>query len=152
MPMNSQPERDDDRTLKIPIIEEAVEVGIRDVVTGQVRVRTVTDTEDATVERDLYRSDVQVERVVVNRWIEDGAEIPTTRTEGNVTIVPLIEEVLVVEKRMRLTEEVRITFNEATDTTHVPVRLRKQRAIIERAGPDGAFFPENPATTPEPKD
>lgn len=151
--MNRDPDHTaDGDTQRIPLFEEIAHVGVVDTIAGQVRVRTVTDTEDTTVERELYRSDVSVERVVVNRWIEAGAEVPTTRTEGNVTIVPLIEEVLVVEKRMRLTEEVRITFNETTDTTHIPVQLRRQRAVVERAGPDGVFVPQDPATTPDPKD
>lgn len=150
--MNGAPQDEHEDVLRIPIIEEVAHVGVRETVSGRVRVHTVTDTEDTTVERDLYRSDVAVERVLINRWIEAGEAVPTTRTEGNVTIVPLIEEVLVVQKRMRVTEEVRITFNETTDTTRIPVQLRKQRAVIERAGPDGVFLPDIPATIPEPKD
>ena len=150
--MIRDPDDNTDDNLRIPIIEEVAHVGVIDTVTGRVRVRTVTESEDTTVERDLYRSDVAVERVLINRWIQDGAEIPTTRTEGNVTIVPLIEEVLVVEKRMRLTEEVRITFVENTDTTRIPVQLRRQRAVIERAGPDGVFVPETPVPAPDTKD
>lgn len=152
MSVIEEPEPTASEILRIPIIEEVAEVNIQEAITGRVRVRTVTEGEDVSVERDLYRSDVEVERVLINRWIEDGADIPETRTEGNVTIVPLIEEVLVVEKRMRLTEEVRITFKETTDITHIPVQLRRQRAVIERAGPDGVFIPQDPAPTPDPKD
>ena len=41
-------------------------------------------------------------------------------------------------------EEVRTTFVETTDTTHIPVQLRRQPATIERVRPDGAFHAEDP--------
>jgi len=56
---------------------------------------------------------------------------PEIRTEGDVTIVPVLEEVLVVEKRLVLKEELHIRRRIETETVEVPVILRKQRAIIE---------------------
>ena len=52
--------------------------------------------------------------------------------KGDVTIVPILEEVLVVEKRLLLKEELRITRHRTTNVTEVAVPLRKQRAEIER--------------------
>jgi stress response protein YsnF len=49
-----------------------------------------------------------------------------------VTIVPILEEVLVVEKRLLIKEELRITRHRTTNVTDVAVPLRKQRAEIER--------------------
>lgn len=58
------------------------------------------------VDEPLFVDDVQVERIPINRIIEGPLE---TRQEGNVTIVPVVEEVVMIEKRLLLKEEVRIT-------------------------------------------
>jgi stress response protein YsnF len=60
---------------------------------------------------------------------------PGIRTEGDVTIVPVLEEVLVVEKRLLLKEELHIRRGVETETVEVPVTLRKQRAVVEREAP-----------------
>ena len=48
------------------------------------------------------------------------------------TIVPVLEEVLIVEKRLVLKEELRIRRSRSQETEEIPVRLRKQRAVVER--------------------
>ena len=60
-------------------------------------------------------------------------QIPTTT---DVTVVPVLEEVLVVEKRLVLKEELHIRRRIETEAVEVPVTLRKQRAVIERLDPD----------------
>jgi stress response protein YsnF len=54
------------------------------------------------------------------------------RTEGGVTIIPVLEEVLVVEKRLVLKREIRISKRSTSETVKIPVSLRKQRADVER--------------------
>ena len=116
----------------LPIVEETLHVSKRDVVTGRVRVRTVTDLSEERVRQELSGQHVEVERVPVDVLIERDAAPPEPRTEGDVTIVPILEEVLVVEKRLLLKEELRITRHRTTNVTEVAVPLRKQRAEIER--------------------
>jgi stress response protein YsnF len=58
-----------------------------------------------------------------------------------VTIIPVLEEVLVVERRLLIKEELRITRHVTRELVETPVPIRRQRAMIERAGPDGAFTP-----------
>ena len=116
----------------LPILEETLHVSKRDVVTGRVRVRTVTDLSEERVRQELSGQHVEVERVPVDVLIERDAAPPEPRTEGDVTIVPILEEVLVVEKRLLLKEELRITRHRTTNVTDVAVPLRKQRAEIER--------------------
>jgi stress response protein YsnF len=48
-----------------------------------------------------------------------------------VTIIPVLEEVLVVEKRLVLKREIRIR-KRSSETVEIPVSLRKQRAEVER--------------------
>jgi uncharacterized protein (TIGR02271 family) len=102
-------------------------------VTGRVRVQTITDTLEELAHADLQRETVEVTRVPVDRMVESAPEI---RTEGEMTIVPVLEEVLVVEKRLVLKEELHIRRRVAAETVEVPVTLRKQRAVVERLAPE----------------
>ena len=119
----SQPER------TVPLVEEEAHVGKRTRTTGRVRIRTEVDEVEQLVTADLVEETVEVERVPVDRVVEAP---PPVRTEGDVTIVPVLEEVLVVEKRLVLKEELRIRQSRSQETEEIPVRLRKQRAVVER--------------------
>ena len=83
------------------------------------------------VQRELSGERVAIEHVPVNRYLEDGA-LPSIRMERDTMVVPIVQEVLVVEKRLVLTEELHITRHKEQVTAEVPVTLRKQRAVIER--------------------
>jgi uncharacterized protein (TIGR02271 family) len=117
----------------IPLVEETATVDKRQVVTGRVRVQTVTDTIEELAHADVRRETVEVNRVPIDKVVETAPEI---RTDGDVTIIPVVEEVLVVEKRLVLKEELHIRRRLRTETVEVPVTLRKQRAIVERTDPD----------------
>lgn len=60
-------------------------------------------------------------------------EAPPIRTVGTVTIIPVLEEVLVIEKRLILKEELHVTRRVTTKEVSVPVTLRKQRATVTRS-------------------
>ena len=126
----------------IPLVEETATVDKRQVITGRVRVQTVTDTVEELAHAYVQRETVEVTRVPIDKVVETAPEI---RTDGDVTIVPVLEEVLVVEKRLVLKEELHIRRRVETETVEVPVTLRKQRAIIKRTDPDDPV-PEGPAT------
>jgi len=117
----------------IQLVEETAAVGKREVVTGRVRVQTVTATVEELTHAEVQRESVEVTRVPIDKMVETAPEI---RTEGDVTIVPVLEEVLVVEKRLVLKEELHIRRSITTEAVEVPVTLRKQRAIVERTDPD----------------
>jgi stress response protein YsnF len=117
----------------IPLVEESASIGTREVVTGRVRVQTVTDTIEELAHADVRLGTVEVMRVPIDKQVDVAPEI---RTEGDVTIVPVLEEVLVVEKHLVLKEELHIRRHVTTEAVEVPVTLRKQRAVIERIDPD----------------
>jgi stress response protein YsnF len=54
----------------------------------------------------------------------------------------VLEEVLVVEKRLVLKEELHIRRRVETETVEVPVTLRKQRAVVEREPQGTPSLPE----------
>ena len=72
---------------------------------------------------------VEVTRVPVNREIDAA---PSIRTDGDVTIIPVVEEVVVIEKRLVLVEEIHLRRTKTREEVTVPVKLRKQRATVER--------------------
>jgi uncharacterized protein (TIGR02271 family) len=114
----------------IPLVEEEARVEKHTRTTGRVRIRTEVDEVEQLVAADLMEEKVEVERVPVDRIVEAP---PPVRTEGDVTIVPVLEEVLIVEKRLVLKEELRIRRSRSQETEEIPVRLRKQRAVVERS-------------------
>ena len=120
----------------IPLVEEELRLEKRSVVTGKVRVRTVVDVIDEMAQASLEEETVEVTRVPVDRMVD---EAPAVRTEDGVTIVPIVEEVLVVEKRLVLKEELHIRRQTTTETVEVPVTLRRQRAIVERVPGSNTF-------------
>jgi len=121
----------------LSLAQEELQVGKREVVTGRVRVRTITDTGEEIIRQELGGERVEVERVPANTLIELGAQPPQVRTEGNVTIIPVLEEVLIVEKRLLLKEELHITRRATTELTETPVTVRKQRAVVEQLDSEG---------------
>ena len=113
----------------LKLVAEEAEVSKRRVATGRVDVRTVTDTVDEIVRSTLKGDSVDVTRVPVDRTVD---ETPSVRTEGDLTIVPVLEEVLVIEKRLLLKEEVHIRRTNRSEDIETTVPLRRQRAVVER--------------------
>jgi uncharacterized protein (TIGR02271 family) len=116
----------------IPIVEEHLSVEKRQVATGKVRVRTETEVLEELVQLDLVHDEVEVTRVPVNQEVETA---PSVRHEGDVTIIPVLEERLVVEKRLVLTEEIHVSRRVTSIPTEMPVTVRKQHAVIDRLPP-----------------
>ena len=113
----------------IPLVEERAVVLKRKKVTGAVRVRTVVREHERVVDEPLAVETVEVERVPVGRWVEAA---PAVRREGDTTVIPVLEEVVVVEKRLRLVEEVRVTRRRTTRRASERVTLRREEAVVER--------------------
>jgi uncharacterized protein (TIGR02271 family) len=118
----------------LAIIEERARIDRRRIATGRVRARTKTEREETTASADLEGEAVEVTRVPIDREVETA---PGVRTEGDLTVVPVVEEVLVVEKRLVLKEEIHIRRRSTREAVEVPVTLRRQRAVVDRLDADG---------------
>lgn len=118
----------------VPVVEEQVSVGRRVVETGRVRVQLVTEQEEQQVQAALRSEHVAVERVPVGRELRPGEAPPAPREEegGAVLVVPVLEEVLVVEKRLVVREELRLRRQVSAETVSTPVTLQRQHATVER--------------------
>lgn len=113
------------QTEVIPLVEERLSVGKREVERARVRVHVHVDEREEVVRQELARDDVTVERVPMDVRLTD---IPQMRTEGTTTIIPVVEEVLVTEKMLVLVEEIRIHRRLTTETHEIPVMLRSEHA------------------------
>jgi uncharacterized protein (TIGR02271 family) len=118
----------------IPIVEERAAILKRKTLTEGVRVRTVVHEEETTIEEPVATEEVEVERVPLDQWVE--APVPV-RQEGDTTIITLVEEVVVVEKRLRAIEEVRIIKRQDIEPSVQTVTLRREEAVIERLSAGG---------------
>ena len=58
-------------------------------------------------------------------------EINAAPAEGDLTIIPLVEVIVIVEKRLVLEEEIHLRRTVTREDVEVPVQLRKQQAVIE---------------------
>jgi len=130
----------------MPVLEEELDVDVREQSTGRVRISTRTETAEHLVEETLSSTTANVTRVPMDRVMEPGEPLPDIRTEAGVTIVPVLEERLFVEKRLVLVEEIRIERHEENEQVALPVSLRRQEVDIERL-PESSRVPHSPTRT-----
>jgi stress response protein YsnF len=123
-------ERTDPEEIAIPLYEEKASIFKRRVVTGQVQVSTVTHEHEQVIDEQLAQERVEIERIPINKQVDT---VPAIREEGETTIIPVVEEVLVVERRLVLKEEVRIRRIRSNENHRERVILRRQEAIVTRS-------------------
>ncbi|HYD71046.1 YsnF/AvaK domain-containing protein [Azospirillum sp.] len=119
--------------VSLPIVEETVSVRKRKRISSKVRVRTRVIESARTVDEPLVCETVDVERLPVDRWVEGPVPV---RQEGDTTIISVMEEVVVVEKRWKVVEEIRLTKREAIRHQPQQVTVRRTEATVERLSPD----------------
>ena len=128
-------EKADAATTVIPVLEEFLRVDIRTVDRGGALVRIGVSERDEAVERELQQDVLSVERIPVGRVVEAA---PPVREEGDLTVVPVLEERLVVTKQLVLTEEIHIRRQRKAVPWKETVTLRKETATLEPIPKPGA--------------
>ncbi|OWJ69606.1 hypothetical protein CDV50_17005 [Haematobacter massiliensis] len=116
----------------LPLVEERVSVTAEARVSGRVRVSTHTEAVDTLIPVDLAEVDVEVTRIPVDRAVDHAPDITT---DGDTTIIPVMEERLVVTRQLFVREEIHIRRMTHRETVDVPVTTRRQTATIERLPP-----------------
>ncbi len=132
----NQPTDPSDPPQVVELAEETARVDVRETVTGRVRVSTRTEAFDEVRTQELHATQTDVQRVPVGRTLEPGEALPVIRTEGDTTIIPVFEEIAVVETRLVLKEELHVTQRKTAETVDIPLTLRRQTASVERLEPD----------------
>ncbi len=137
---------EDTRPEPIPVVEERARIHTRTVETGRVEVRLATEEVEDVVCATLAGRRATIERIPMDVEL---AEPPAVRQEGDVIVVPVVEEVLVVERRLRLREEIRLHLAPTREEVALPVRRRVQRAEIHRRPAEpAAGGPATPRAAP----
>lgn len=118
-----------EQPLVIPVIQEEVIVNKQVVETGKVRISKRISEHEELVDVPLLREEVAVERVPVNLFVE---QRPPVRQEGDTMIIPVVEERIVIQKKLLLVEELRV--KKQIIEAHQPqtVNLLKEEVEIKR--------------------
>jgi stress response protein YsnF len=122
------PEETDD-LLTLALARETARIGVRRAGERRVVVRTETREEPRTLTADLEEVRVEVSRVAVGRDVD---EVPEVRVEGDVTILPVTEERVIVTLQLVLKEEIHVRRVTERCREDVPVTLRHEVAVVER--------------------
>lgn len=131
---------ENEKDVVVPVVSEELHADAVPVVTGGVRVTKRVSSHDEILEQALRKSHAEVKRVAVNRVV-DGPQ-PVQRI-GNKLVIPVVSEVLRVEKQWVVTEEIHITQTEEVETVRQTVPVSHEEARIERLDRSGNARSEN---------
>ncbi|HYH13640.1 MAG TPA: YsnF/AvaK domain-containing protein [Flavisolibacter sp.] len=121
--------RTEDGHLIIPVIQEQIVIDKQVIETGKVRVRKTVSEETASLNIPLIQENYDVQRVPAQQILD---KAPGIRYEGDTIVVPVMREVVIVEKKYELIEEVRLT-KRTTSVPHVQdITLLKEHVQVER--------------------
>ena len=126
----------------IPVVEERLEVRKEEAETGRVAVYLTPHEREEIVRVPLVDEHVEVRHVEVNRFVDAPEPV---RQDGDVTIVPVMEEVLVVQKRLRVKHELHLVRRRETREHAQRVTLRSEEARVLRSA-----APPAPTSSPMP--
>jgi uncharacterized protein (TIGR02271 family) len=132
----------------LQLFAEEANVSRRTIETGRVRVETVTQTRDHLVDEALARTQFEVERIPVGRVID---AVPAVKEDADLTIIPIVEETVVVERKLFLKEELHIRRRQTTERFQQTVPLRYQTAQVTRIPAENAAAPEAAGSIPQRK-
>ena len=128
----------------IPLLAEEVAIAKQVVETGRVQVSRVTHEQEQLIDELLAHETVEIDRTPIGRQID---AMPAVRDEGDTIVIPIVEEVLVIERRLLLKEEVRVRRVRSTERHQESVTLRHHEAVVTHlpveppaagAGPDAS--------------
>jgi uncharacterized protein (TIGR02271 family) len=114
---------------RVPLTEEQLKVGKRQVEAGGVRLRKIVRTEPAEETVQLNR-----EEAVIKRVPAEGSRAPAKAFEREDIYVPLRREEAVVQKEARVREEVRLSKTSHSEQQKVSEQLRKEDVEVENTG------------------
>ena len=118
-----------DEPLVVPVLVEELDVQKRVVETGKVRITKVVHERETLVDEPLVRDNVAISRLPMERVVEGPLPV---REEHGTMIISVVEEVLVVEKRWMLREEIHIRKQRTETHQTQPITLRSEDVQVER--------------------
>jgi uncharacterized protein (TIGR02271 family) len=120
-----------DKSFSIPVIQEEVQVEKKVVEKGRVKLIKTVKEETESLNLPEINEEVHIERVPLNKIVEKAPE--AVRYEGDTMIIPVLKEIAVIEKKVLLIEEIRVTKTAIHSEQKEEVTLRKEEINIERS-------------------
>jgi uncharacterized protein (TIGR02271 family) len=111
----------------LPLLAEEIAVSKQVVETGRVQLARVTHEREQLIDELLAHRTAEIERVPIGRHVDT---MPPVREEDDTVVIPIVEELLVVERRLFLKEEVRVRRVTSTKRHQENVILRHHEAVI----------------------
>lgn len=121
----------------IPVLGEELVVQREVQVAGGVRLHKSVAEREVEIDEPVVRERVSVERVPVNEPVRDG-QIPQVVERDGVLVVPVLEEIVVVERRLMLREELHVRRIREPTRDPQRVRLRREHVDVERVDAPGS--------------
>jgi uncharacterized protein (TIGR02271 family) len=120
--------RSADDTLRVPVVEEDINVSKHTQQAGEVAVHKHVVEEQVNVPVQVTHEEVTVNRVPVNRPVGAGDQIVD---DGDVIRVPLTQEVVSVDKEARVVEEIEIRKHSVTEQETVSDTVRREVVDVD---------------------
>lgn len=117
------------KAVRVPVSEERVHVGKREVETGGVTIRKEVHTETVQTPVELRREEIVVERTGPRG--SEGQPAPEGAFQEGTVHIPLKHEEPVVSKEARVVGEVEVRKQEGTETREVSETVRKEDVKVE---------------------
>jgi len=136
--VSSATARDAGETLRIPVFAEDMLVETRPVQRGIIRVHKNVETTEQRLTATLTHDDVIVERIPADQYDTNAPASPDE------TIIPVIEERLVVETRAVVVEYVRIRTRRVTEDQEVRAPVRREVVTVQELRADGSAVTDGP--------
>ena len=132
----------------LPLLAEEVAVSKQVVETGRVQVARVTHEREQLIDELLTHETVEIDRTSIGRHVDT---MPAIRNEGDTVVIPIVEEVLVIERRLLLKEEVRVRRVRSTERHQESVTLRHHEAVVTRLPVEPPAVGETPEASAKPQ-
>ncbi|MGI8669152.1 MAG: YsnF/AvaK domain-containing protein [Aridibacter sp.] len=127
--INTEPMETVKNSMTIPVIQEDIVVDKEIVETGKIKISKNISEHQQTIDMPLMQEKVSVERVAINKFVDTPPEI---RHDGDTMIIPVLEEQIVIQKRLVLVEELHVR-KQVVEINHTEtVVARKENVNIER--------------------
>lgn len=114
---------------RIPLAQERARLEKRVVERSRLKISTRVAAHDEVITDTLRHEEIEIIRVPVDKEVE---AMPTVRQQDDVTVIPIVEERLVVTKQLVLVEELHVRRKVAEEDIEVPVTLHSTHASVER--------------------
>jgi len=114
----------------IPVIEERLNIGKVWQETGRVQISKTVTEEAVDFRVPVSQEEVIMERKTINQYVDIAPA--ASRYEGDTLIIPVLKEVLVVEKKLLLVEELHISKRKTEQVVTGSDVLRKESVSVNK--------------------